>query len=34
MTSPGRSRSADEMFLAMASRSCAAIRDLESLRLV
>jgi hypothetical protein len=34
MTSPGRSRAADEMFLAMASRSCAAIRDLESLRLV
>jgi Ecdysteroid kinase-like family len=34
MTSQGRSNSADEMFLAMASRSCAAIRDLESLRLV
>ncbi len=34
MTSQGRSRSADEMFLAMASRSCAAVRDLGSLRLV
>ncbi len=34
MTSQGRSRSADEMFLAMASRSCAAVRDLGSLSLV
>ncbi len=34
MTSQERSRSADEMFLAMASRSCAAVRDLGSLSLV
>ncbi len=34
MTSTGRSRAADEMFLAMASRSCAAVRDLGSLSLV
>jgi aminoglycoside phosphotransferase (APT) family kinase protein len=31
MTSSGRSSEADEMFLAMATRSCAAIRDLGSL---
>jgi aminoglycoside phosphotransferase (APT) family kinase protein len=31
MTSSGRSREADDMFLAMATRSCAAIRDLGSL---
>jgi len=34
MTSPGRTRAADDMFLAMAGRSCAAIRDLGSLDLV
>ena len=34
MTSQGKSRPADEMFLAMARRSCAAVRDLGSLRLV
>jgi len=34
MTSPGRTRSADEMFLAMARRSCTALRDLASLSLV
>jgi aminoglycoside/choline kinase family phosphotransferase len=31
MTSSGRSNEADDMFLAMATRSCAAIRDLGSL---
>jgi hypothetical protein len=31
MTSSGRSHSGDEMFLAMARRSCAAMRDLGSL---
>jgi Phosphotransferase enzyme family len=34
MTSPGRSSAADDMFLAMARRSCAAVRDLESLSLL
>jgi len=29
-----RTERGDEMFLAMASRSCAAIRDLQSLTLV
>jgi hypothetical protein len=31
MTASGRSHEADDMFLAMATRSCAAIRDLGSL---
>jgi aminoglycoside/choline kinase family phosphotransferase len=34
MTSPGRSSEADDMFLSMAARSCAAIRDLGSLNLL
>jgi hypothetical protein len=35
MRSPAsRDEAADEMFVAMATRSCAAIRDLESLDLV
>jgi aminoglycoside/choline kinase family phosphotransferase len=33
MTSSGSSLAGDDMFLAMASRSCAAIRDLDSLKL-